>query len=108
MLCSPVPGNATSPSTLVWPTWNAAKVIGCFSPSAKVAGDTWKFTVCPSVQVWPAHARKSEFGYLLGQVRGASKYPITQSEMQRRLQNEDLARHLGARDIDLAAQSVSR
>jgi HlyD family secretion protein len=46
------------------------------------------------VHVWPAHAKKGEFGYLLGTVRDAAKFPITQADMLRRVQNEDLARQL--------------
>jgi hypothetical protein len=46
------------------------------------------------VQVWPAHAKKGEYGYLEGEVVGAAKFPITQAEMLRRIQNEDLGRQL--------------
>jgi hypothetical protein len=44
------------------------------------------------VQVWPAHAKESDYGYLLGKVTDAAKFPISRQEMQRRLQNEDLVR----------------
>ncbi len=46
------------------------------------------------VHVWPAQVNKSEYGYLIGKVRAAAKFPITQSEMARVVQNEDLARQL--------------
>ena len=47
------------------------------------------------VRVWPALGNKGEYGYLIGKVRRAVKYPITQSELARVVQNEDLARQLG-------------
>ena len=47
-----------------------------------------------AVRVWPSQVNKSEYGYLIGKVRGAAKFPITQSEMVRVVQNEDLAHQL--------------
>lgn len=47
------------------------------------------------VRVWPSQVNKSEYGYLIGKVRGAAKFPISQAEMARVVQNEDLARQLG-------------
>jgi hypothetical protein len=46
------------------------------------------------VQVWPASVRKDEFGFLLGRVVSASRFPITRQELTERLENEDLARQL--------------
>lgn len=47
-----------------------------------------------AVRVWPASANRSESGYLIGKVRTATKFPITQPEMARVLQSEDLAHQL--------------
>jgi hypothetical protein len=46
------------------------------------------------VQVWPSFARRSEAGYLVGTVRGAAKYPISQADLVRVVQNEAVARQL--------------
>jgi hypothetical protein len=46
------------------------------------------------VRVWPAQANRSEYGYLVGQVAAAVKFPITQSEMQRVVQSDELAHQL--------------
>jgi hypothetical protein len=49
-----------------------------------------------TVMVSPAPARKNEFGYLLGRVASAARFPATQHEIMRRLHQEDLARQLTA------------
>jgi hypothetical protein len=49
-----------------------------------------------SAQVWPASVKKDEFGYILGRVASAAKFPITQAEMLDRLKNEGLVRQLSA------------
>jgi hypothetical protein len=47
-----------------------------------------------SAQVWPAPVRRGESGPLRGQVRSASKFPVGQAEMRRRVPNEDLVKGL--------------
>jgi hypothetical protein len=44
------------------------------------------------VQIWPAYAKESDYGYLLGKVVDAAKFPISRQELQRRLLHEDLVR----------------
>jgi HlyD family secretion protein len=41
-------------------------------------------------QVSPSQVKKSEFGYLLGKVRGATKFPISHEDLTNVVQNEDL------------------
>ena len=49
-----------------------------------------------AVRVSPAPAGRSEFGYLLGRVTSAAKFPTTRAEMKHHMDNEDLAEHLAA------------
>jgi len=46
------------------------------------------------VQVWPTQVKRSEFGYLVGTVIGAVKFPVTSAEMLRIVGNEELAGQL--------------
>jgi hypothetical protein len=46
------------------------------------------------VRVWPAQVERSEYGYLVGQVRGTAKFPISQEEAKRIVQSDELARQL--------------
>ncbi len=46
------------------------------------------------VQLTPANVRKNEFGYLLGRVKSAAKFPATRTGLVRRLQNDELANSL--------------
>jgi len=46
------------------------------------------------VQVSPASVNKDAFGYMKGEVISAERFPIAQSELAVRLQNDDLARAL--------------
>jgi hypothetical protein len=48
------------------------------------------------VQVWPTPVKKSDYGYLVGEIRGAVKFPITQEEMLRVVQNDELARQFSS------------
>ncbi|MBI4862799.1 MAG: hypothetical protein HY815_21430 [Candidatus Riflebacteria bacterium] len=45
-------------------------------------------------QVWPTQVRRGEYGYLPGRVQFATKFPLTQEEMQSIIQNEGLVRQL--------------
>jgi hypothetical protein len=49
-----------------------------------------------SAHVWPANVKKEEFGYLVGRVVSAAKFPMAQAELLDRVQNEDLVRQLTA------------
>jgi hypothetical protein len=48
------------------------------------------------VQVWPTQVNRSEFGYLVGKVIGAVKFPVTSTEMRRIVGNEELVGQLTA------------
>ena len=46
------------------------------------------------VRVMPSNAKQSESGYLVGEVLSAGKYPVLESELGARVQNEAMARQL--------------
>jgi hypothetical protein len=58
------------------------------------AGDGYQVEPGMSVQVWPAFARKGEFGSLLGTVRSAGRFPVAQADMMRRLGSGELVNSL--------------
>jgi hypothetical protein len=57
-------------------------------------GDGYQVQKGMEAQVSPAAIKRSEFGYLLGKVRGATKFPINQEDLINLVQNEELARQI--------------
>lgn len=48
-----------------------------------------------AVQVWPSHVRQGDSGHLVGKIRFASKYPVSQDEIERLVTDSELARRIG-------------
>ncbi|HVS35675.1 MAG TPA: HlyD family efflux transporter periplasmic adaptor subunit [Gemmataceae bacterium] len=58
------------------------------------AADGYQIQRDMKVRVWPAQVNRSEYGYLEGKVLWAVKFPVTEAEIQRDVQNADLAHQL--------------
>jgi hypothetical protein len=48
------------------------------------------------VRVWPASVKRDEFGYLIGKVVSAARFPITRAEILDRVSSEELVNQLTA------------
>jgi hypothetical protein len=58
------------------------------------AADGYQVQPGMSVQVWPAFARKGEFGSLIGRVRSSGRFPVGQADLMRRLGSGELVASL--------------
>ncbi|HKI35487.1 MAG TPA: HlyD family efflux transporter periplasmic adaptor subunit [Gemmataceae bacterium] len=58
------------------------------------AADGYQVKEGMSAQVWPAFARKGEFGSLVGSVRSAGRFPVGQADMMRQLGSGELVSSL--------------